>query len=486
MGCTNSKAASEQQDAPITNNMQKIPTNIVSEQQVQTTMQIPSQNTAFGIVSEQKPATPLASLATGEQILPHNINVNVLEITPVIHNIDDITSTEIIGINMKWMQNNNKPLSLDLDITACVFDNTGKYKESIYFSRKSNNSGSIIHDGDNAGSNYNNESITIHKNKLPLDIGYITFVLSSYSGASLNLANTIQVNVSDINANPTVMKMIDTKNVSQHIVSYDMASIKSTPYNAIVFGNLIITRSLNTTLLFHHIFLPSRSNCITSLIPFIQSELKSHNPNIVIQHGLEFPSMIKGEVLPIQDSHDLPIDNIALGLGWNECHTGAPIDIDASCIMVGDNGVYDIVYFGQKISKCNNVRSLGDNLTGAGDGDDETILANLQNLPLSCNALYFTITAYSANRKLKELKDSHVRLIDTKTQRELLRYELDNVENSETTAMIMCKVIRNNNNNNNTWSIKALGIETKGRRAAELVNQINLIHKSKQKDIHVL
>jgi len=65
----------------------------------------------------------------------------------------------------------------------------------------------------------------------------------------------------------------------------------------------------------------------------------------------------------------LNLKEISIGLGWD-----SKVDIDASIICLDKHGrMIDWVYYSRKISKDKAIIHSGDNLTGEGSGDDETI-----------------------------------------------------------------------------------------------------------------
>ena len=90
------------------------------------------------------------------------------------------------------------------------------------------------------------------------------------------------------------------------------------------------------------------------------------------------------------------LKKIICGLGWDVVEqTGGGLfgafsnrpnyDLDASVICLGSNGKVgdkdDIVYFGNLKHRSGGITHLGDNLTGAGEGDDEQIIVDLSLVP---------------------------------------------------------------------------------------------------------
>ena len=101
------------------------------------------------------------------------------------------------------------------------------------------------------------------------------------------------------------------------------------------------------------------------------------------------------------------LSKVVIGLGWDEVKqkTGffapkpAPIDCDASAILL-QNGHFvnkaDLVYFGNLRHNSGTVMHMGDNLTGAGDGDDEQIIVDLAAIPQQYDKIILVVNIYQA------------------------------------------------------------------------------------------
>jgi tellurium resistance protein TerZ len=150
------------------------------------------------------------------------------------------------------------------------------------------------------------------------------------------------------------------------------------------------------------------------------------------------------------------LTKIFLGLGWDVAKDGTNIDLDANCVMLdGSKNATDKVWYAHKRSNDGSVQHSGDNLTGAGDGDDEVIEVDLSRVPASVQYLAFTVASYSRH-KLSVLKNAYVRVLDDKGT-ELAKYNLTDL--GDTTGMIMGKVYRHNGG----WKFHAIGEPADGR-----------------------
>jgi stress response protein SCP2 len=93
---------------------------------------------------------------------------------------------------------------------------------------------------------------------------------------------------------------------------------------------------------------------------------------------------------------------------------------------------------------------MGDNLTGAGSGDDEVITVHLQSLPPQVTGLVFTVNSFSG-QKFTDVAKAYCRLIDANTDAELVRFDLTHAE--PRTGVMVCKLIRMNTGE---WVMTAL------------------------------
>lgn len=92
-------------------------------------------------------------------------------------------------------------------------------------------------------------------------------------------------------------------------------------------------------------------------------------------------SLNKGGNLSLSKT-DPNLVRILIGLGWDERATdGAAFDLDASAFLLTATGKvrgdHDFIFYNQLKSQDNSVEHTGDNRSGQGDGDDETLLVDL-------------------------------------------------------------------------------------------------------------
>lgn len=158
------------------------------------------------------------------------------------------------------------------------------------------------------------------------------------------------------------------------------------------------------------------------------------------------------------------LSKIIVGLGWDEVQrkggflSSKPIDCDASAIMLQGGKLVnnkDIVYFGNLKHKTGTVQHMGDNLTGAGDGDDEQIVIDLASIPQNYDRIVIIVNIYRAKKREQHfglIQNAFCRLVDARNNVELCKYNLTE-DCSGMIAMIFGEVYRYNSE----WKFNAIG-----------------------------
>ena len=184
-------------------------------------------------------------------------------------------------------------------------------------------------------------------------------------------------------------------------------------------------------------------------------------------------SLQKGQKVSI--TKDNPgLTNVVVGLGWdvNQFDTGGDFDLDTAAFLLTDSGKVsrqeDFVFFGNLSHPSGCAKHLGDNLTGAGAGDDEQIKIDLSLVPANITKIAFTVTIYEAEARRQnfgQVNNAFIRIYNESTGEELLRYDLGEDFSIETAAVFgeMYK-------NGNEWKFNAIGSGYQGGLAALCAN----------------
>lgn len=183
-------------------------------------------------------------------------------------------------------------------------------------------------------------------------------------------------------------------------------------------------------------------------------------------------SLTKGQKVTLRKEGGVALTTIQMGLGWDPIKKSglfgsrsADVDLDASALLYADGNLVDVCYYGQLTSKDGSVRHMGDNLTGAGDGDDEVILVDLQRVPAHVSTVVFTVTSYRGHT-FEQVQNAFCRLVDTTTNAELARYTMQG--GMPFTGMVMAKVYRVGGE----WKLQAIGEGIQAKHAGEAAPQL--------------
>jgi len=183
----------------------------------------------------------------------------------------------------------------------------------------------------------------------------------------------------------------------------------------------------------------------------------------------------KGQTVRLDKTGGGTLTRVTMGLGWDVAKKkglfgflgggGDDIDLDASCLLFAGRQLADQVWFRQLRSKDGAVTHSGDNLTGAGDGDDETITVDLSRLPASVTALVFTVNSFRGDT-FDRIDNAFCRLVDATTGQEMARYDLTGAGSH--TGQVMAQLVRQGAG----WEMKALGEKTTGRTFHDMMGEI--------------
>ncbi len=184
-------------------------------------------------------------------------------------------------------------------------------------------------------------------------------------------------------------------------------------------------------------------------------------------------NLVKGQKTNL--TKDNPnLSKILVGLGWDvkKYDGGYDFDLDASAFLVGANGKVandaDFIFYHNLKHSSGAVEHTGDNLTGAGEGDDEVIRVDLKKLPANVERVAFTVTIYDADvrrQNFGQVSNAFIHITDEVTGRELIRYDLGEDFSIET-AIVVGELYRNAGE----WKFNAIGSGFKGGLRALCLN----------------
>ncbi|MDE5584059.1 MAG: TerD family protein [Ruminococcus sp.] len=167
------------------------------------------------------------------------------------------------------------------------------------------------------------------------------------------------------------------------------------------------------------------------------------------------------------------LKRVMVGLGWDEVkkNTGfmglfrqqpQDIDCDASVIICGNDGKIIsndikqcVVYYGNLRHPSGAIVHQGDNLTGAGDGDDEQVMVDISRLPAQVGKIIFVVNIYDGKARGQHfglIENAFIRLVNMDSNQEICRFNLS--ENySNMTGLVVGEIYRKGNE----WKFNAIG-----------------------------
>jgi tellurium resistance protein TerD len=157
------------------------------------------------------------------------------------------------------------------------------------------------------------------------------------------------------------------------------------------------------------------------------------------------------------------LKKVAMGLGW-DLQDGKTFDLDSFAFLCKDGKAIDadpnkcVCYF-RNLTLPGCVHS-GDNLTGAGDGDDETITVEFAALPADCNEVYIGVNIYNQpNANFGMVKNAFCRAYNAEdaAKASIIRYDLSE-DHGSTNAIIFGKLYKHGEE----WKFQALGEQKSG------------------------
>ncbi|MEN8655842.1 TerD family protein [Streptomyces sp. 21So2-11] len=184
-------------------------------------------------------------------------------------------------------------------------------------------------------------------------------------------------------------------------------------------------------------------------------------------------NMSKGQQISLTKSGGGELTVVRMGLGWKSVPrkgflarmTAKEIDLDASAVLFADKQAADVVFFQHLTSDDGSVRHTGDNRVGGAGGDDESIVVDLQRVPVHVDQIVFTVNSFTG-QTFEEVENAFCRLVDETNGQELARYTLTG--GGRHTAQIMAKVVRAGAG----WQMAAIGEPAQGRTFQDLMPSI--------------
>lgn len=188
----------------------------------------------------------------------------------------------------------------------------------------------------------------------------------------------------------------------------------------------------------------------------------------------------KGQTINlVKEQNDL--SSVTVGLGWDVKvqKTGLfsslfgkqqkedDFDLDAIAFLLDAKGKVaclgdrklvggDVIFFNNLRHRSGNIYHTGDNLTGAGEGDDEQIIIKLDKLDPCYDKIVILVSIYRGierHQDFGQIENAFIRAVDARGH-EMLRYDLSHDEQfNKMCTMVFGEFYRHNGG----WKFRAIG-----------------------------
>lgn len=347
------------------------------------------------------------------------------------------------GLGISWDAVAGRP-KIDLDLQCVVVDDNGVIIDCAYYNNMKA-ARAITHSGDEAtgAADGIDEAVWVTLQKLPENVPLLIFVAAAYSGGKLQ----------DV-ANGTLHVLEQRK--TNEIARFEMErSAGSVDVVAAMFRgpNGWTLRIIDEP--------AQQGQHFMDILPLLCDVIRVFIPNAPRRQKVAF-AMEKGGVLDLPQS----LNGITVGLGWDTDDGDADLDVSA-ILLDGSGAVVESVFFGNLESTSHGVKHSGDNLTGAGDGDDEQITVKLELIGPNVAQVFFVINCYDRGTTFRNVANPYCRVVEDASGDELCRFALRDAGNEN--GLIVSKIAREAGDR---WGFHALGIPSRGTMYKDCVPHI--------------
>lgn len=180
-------------------------------------------------------------------------------------------------------------------------------------------------------------------------------------------------------------------------------------------------------------------------------------------------SLAKGQKIDLTKTNP-GLTKIMVGLGWdtNKYDGGHEFDLDAVAFLVNKDGKATgdgaFIFYNNKQDPSGSIVYSGDNRTGEGEGDDESIKINLPGVPADVEKIAICINIHDADTRSQnfgQVSNAYVRVVNDETGAEIMRYDLGEDYSIET-GMVAAEIYRHSGE----WKFNAVGSGFQGGLAS--------------------
>jgi stress response protein SCP2 len=320
-----------------------------------------------------------------------------------------IDNNTLLTLGLSWdLIDKRNPI--DMDISSVFFGSNQKIIDSVYYNKQCSDDGSMSYNNDsrNGADGGNDESVNINLSLVHPAVSAIVCNVSCYSKHTLDQIESGEFEIINSSTNESLLK-------------YNFGDC--TDYSSAIM--CIMYRTINGW------YIESRfTPCQGKNFQEFTSDMHLALAHIIApppfnEYFLDMSTdrtfdVSKGDIVNCTN-----LKKVKFGIGWT-----SKCDVDSSCVMMtADNRVHQIINYGKLSSRDGAIKHSGDNRTGEGSGDDEIISVKLKKINPEVNSLIFTVTIYTPDYTFSDVSDLYVRVADSKTSKQLIKYNIINYIN---------------------------------------------------------
>jgi len=363
------------------------------------------------------------------------------------------------GIGISW---DKSGVNVDLDLQAVIVNSQGAIVEAVYYNNLKALS-AVTHSGDETtGEKCGlDEVIWVTFPKLPPDVKIIIFVVAAYNNGHLKDVSNGMFHVLESRMSNEVAKF-RLENSEEEV---DAVALFLKGDDGLWSLN-VINEPAQDGQHFIDILEPTLGDIIRSIIPTAPKRQK-----------VAF-AMDKGSVVDLPKS--AAAQKISACLGWDVARNlGKNVDLDVSVIFLDGRGKdLGAVFFGN--TEGFGVIHSGDNLTGAGSGDDEVIEVGLEAIPAEVEQMFFVVNIYTKDVSFEQVQNAYCRICDASGS-EIAKYVLHDARGEA--GLIIARLFREPGNAR--WGFQALGSFCRGRNWKESLKDVLPIFSKSPRDLQL-
>lgn len=335
---------------------------------------------------------------------------------------------------------------VDIDISGVCYSGSGELVDAVYYNNLSVFNGGLVHSGDAKGKE-GQESLTFDLSKLDNKASVIIVSAHCYHADTFKKCHGMTATFKHTgSADPFEKYHLKRSKVGQltgliYFMIYQRSDTKKWYIKPI--QEAVSARNFKAAILH-----------MRELLPLVLN--KNQMSDFVAGNEKSSFDMKKGGCVFLPEGE---ITELHVGLGWDLGDNGASIDLDAGCVELqdvdhdGDLDPMAYIYFGNLQDGAGAIEGANDNISGAGDGDDETMKIHLAKIPASIEAVAVCVSNYKSTGFTK-IKNAYMRLFSPGGH-EYLKFSLTDMKDCTKNSIIFCMLERSKKPAG--WNVVALG-----------------------------